>query len=227
MIKAIAIDDEPLALRIIQSLCNLSDEIQLVSTFTATNSALTYLKENDDVDLMFVDIQMPGINGMEWVKSMENRPMVVFTSAFAEYAVDGFNVDAVDYLLKPISQERFLQALVKVKNSTKTSEQNANENEVFVKSGHNKVKIEINQITYIEGYDDYLKIHRNNLGPVVVRMTMKKMLELLPDGKFIRIHKSFIVPLEQLDKISTHYVQVKGKDIPIGKTYKEQIKGIF
>ncbi|HEY1046923.1 MAG TPA: LytTR family DNA-binding domain-containing protein [Bacteroidia bacterium] len=226
MIKAIAIDDEPLALRIIQSLCNVSDDVQLVSTFTATNSALTFLKDNE-IDLMFVDIQMPGINGMEWVKSLENRPMVVFTSAFAEYAVDGFNVDAVDYLLKPISQERFLQALLKVKNFMKASEQNANENEVFVKSGHNRVRIEINQITYIEGYDDYLKIHRNNLGPVVVRMTMKKMLELLPDGKFIRIHKSFIVPLDQLDKISTHYVQVKGKDIPIGKTYKEQIKGIF
>lgn len=226
MIKAIAIDDEPLALRIIQSLCKTSDDVRLLSTFTNTNTASEFLKDNE-VDLMFVDIQMPDINGLDWVRELEKRPLVVFTTAFAEYAIEGFNVNAVDYLLKPISQERFLQALVKVKNSIKTPDQDVDGNEVFVKSGHNKVRIGIAQITYIEGYDDYLKIHRDGMGPVVVRMTMKKMLDLLPDGKFIRIHKSFIVPFEKLDKISTHYVQVKGKDIPIGKTYKDQIKGVF
>jgi len=220
MIKAIAVDDEPPALSLIENFCSRIDFIQFDKAFSKPNEALKYLRKFP-VDLLFLDIQMPSLNGIEFYKSLEKDTMTIFTTAYSEYAVEGFNLNAVDYLLKPFTFERFKQAVEKARDLYDSSRhQKINGDEVlYIRADYSLVKINIAEILLIEGLDDYLKIYRDNARPLVVRMTMKAMMEKLPID-FIRVHRSFIVPLSRIQSVRNKVISVAEREIPVGSSYE-------
>lgn len=220
MIKAIAIDDEPLALKVIENFCEKVDFIELVKTFSKPSEALKYT-DNFPVDLLFLDINMPSINGIEFYKQMKQNTMVIFTTAYTEYAVEGFNLNAIDYILKPFTFERFLAAVNKANDFYNYNIQKENNSQfLFVRADYSLVKINIAHILYVEGLDDYLKIHIENQKTIVTRMTMKAILEKLPKN-FIRTHRSFIVPLARVDSVRNKMIHIGDVDLPIGASYEE------
>lgn len=219
--RAIAIDDEPPALKIIEAFCGKVGFIKLEKTFTKPAEALDYLKSNA-VDLLFLDIQMPSLTGIELYRKVKRDTMVIFTTAFSEYAVEGFNLSAVDYLLKPFTYDRFLQAVqkaLKEHNYLKAEEPQY----ILVKADYSLIKIELDDILYIEGLDDYLKIHLLSRKPVVARLTMKGMLESLPEKQFARVHRSFIVHLGKIKSVRNKTIFIGDNvELPIGNSYVEQ-----
>lgn len=228
MLTAIALDDEPPALSIIETFSSKVDNLQLQKTFTMPNEALSYLRKFP-VDLIFLDIQMPSINGFEFYKSLDQDLMVIFTTAYSEYAVEGFNVRAVDYLLKPFTLERFAQAVSRAgeKYELLRQKNNVADENIFIRADYKLIKIPLSEIIFIEGLDDYLKIHLVNKKPVVARMTMKVMMEKLNTKEFVRIHRSFIVPVSKIDSIRNKMVYIGEQEIPVGITYEENFFKIF
>jgi DNA-binding LytR/AlgR family response regulator len=222
MIRAIAIDDEPPALKVVEKFCRDCSFIDLQKTFTQPQEALKYLKKYP-VDLLFLDIQMPSINGVEWYKSLSDNTMVIFTTAYAEYAVEGFNVNAIDYLLKPYTYERFLHAAQKAQNLLQSKTRSATSGSfLLLRADYALLKINYDSILFIEGLDDYLKIYLTDTKPVVVRMTMKGILERLPSDLFSRTHKSFIVSLNRIESIRNKTITICDRQIPIGNRYEEE-----
>ncbi|MCX6216432.1 response regulator transcription factor [Spirosoma sp.] len=235
MIRAIAVDDEPPALRILSHFCQQDGSIDLLKTFTRTDEALTYIEQHP-IDLLFLDINMPSMSGIDFYRAIANvstngKPpvMVIFTTAYGEYAVEGFTLNAVDYLLKPFTFERFSQAITKAADVYRWQQRTDTTTEayVFVRADYTLHKIALTDILYIEGLDDYLKIHlQPETGkpgvpkPVVARMTMKSMLERLPAVDFVRVHRSYIVPLARVDAVRNRTLFVEGRDIPIGASYE-------
>lgn len=227
MIQAIAIDDEPLPLEILEAYCKDTDFIQLDKVFTQTSEAKKYLQKFP-VDLLFLDIHMPSISGIDFYKGLEQNTMVIFTTAHSQYALEGFNLSAVDYLLKPYSFERFLLAATKANDyyhfiRHKTSPK---ENYIFVRSEYNLLKIVLQDVLYIEGLADYLKIHLSGKKTVITRMTMKSILEKLPSD-FVRVHRSFIVPISRIDSVRNKNIQLADMLIPIGSSYLEEFEKVF
>lgn len=222
MIHAIAIDDEPLGLEIIAHYCSTIDFITLEKTFTQQTEALKYLNKQQ-VDLIFLDIQMPTKNGVDFYKELKNSPMVIFTTAFSEYAVEGFNVNATDFLLKPFSKDRFLIAAEKAKKEFEVRKNNPSQNHLMIRANYKLNKIEFKSILLIEGLDDYIQIHLNNNSKIVARLSMKSILEKLPEKEFIRVHRSYIVPKNKVKAIKNKNLQIEGFVIPIGDTYKDDI----
>lgn len=222
MIKAIAIDDEPLALEVLTSLCGSLNFIDLKRTFTQSSSAIRYLKQHP-VDLLFLDINMPDISGIELYKSVNQDVMVIFTTAFSEYAVQGFELNATDYLLKPIKQKRFEQACLKVQEfyDFKKSKEVHTNNFIYVRSAYSLVKIPLSDILFFQTMDDYIKIHRVNAKPTLTLLSMKKLLQMLPREKFIRIHRSFGVSIEKIEAVRAKTVIIKEHQLPIGVTYEK------
>ncbi len=220
MIHCIALDDEPLALQVIVQYCSKISYLQLDKVFTNPDEAKDYLK-NNKVDLLFLDIQMPDINGVQFYKSLTTKPPVIFTTAFKDYAVDGFNVDAIDYLLKPFEYDRFLKAIYKAKEYIEfLASQDLQMSSIYVKVNYEMMKINLKDIDLIEALDDYIKIHIKPY-PVLTLMTLKGVLEKLPENLFLRIHRSYIIPLHKVEKFSKNKVQVVGKEIPIGSSYAD------
>lgn len=228
MIKAIALDDEPPALDIIESFCSLADYVDLIKTFTQAEEAMKYIL-NFPVDLLFLDINMPSISGIDLKKQLDPKTMVVFTTAYSEFAIEGFNLNAVDYLLKPFTPERFLQALRKVQAYSQFLNQNAiaKPEYISVKVDYSQVKISLTDILFIEGLDDYLKIHVQGQRPVVSRMTMKAMIEKLPKIDFMRVHRSFIVPLARIKAVRNKFIFIGEEEIPIGASYERRFHEVF
>lgn len=224
MIKAIAIDDEPMPLNILARYSQETNEVELTSTFTSTLAAKKFLSENQ-IDLLFLDINMPAQSGLDFFKSLEASYMVIFTTAHAEYAVDGFNLNAVDYLLKPYSLERFKQAINKAiefqeyRNGIVT-------NAIFVKADYGIIKIPTEEILFIEAYTDYLKIHRSNKKIIITRMTMTNILGVLPRG-FVRVHRSYLVPFSKVEQWSNRQITIGEYKIPIGKTYYKDVQALL
>lgn len=229
MIKAIAIDDELPALKIIENFCEKTGLIELQKTFSMPTEALKHLSKFP-TDLLFLDINMPAMSGIELYKSIEQNTMVIFTTAYSEFAVEGFNLNAIDYLLKPYTYERFLQAVNKANDnfgSTSSTEKNM-EQYLFVRADYSLIKIAINEIVLIEGLDDYLKIHlHNNPKPIVTRMTMKNIMEKLSSKEFIRVHRSFIIPFSKIENVRKKIITISGKEIPIGSSYEADFNAIF
>lgn len=221
MINAIAIDDEPPALKIVENFCSKIETIELTKTFTQPAEALKYIKKFP-VDLLFLDINMPSISGIDLYKSVEQNTMVIFTTAYSEFAVEGFNLNAVDYLLKPFTFERFNQAVNKAVEYYNYTNHLPKEEEkfLFIRADYTLNKIPIADILYIEGLDDYIKIYIKNSKTIVARMTMKSMLEKLPASEFIRVHRSFIVPLNKIDGIRNKTIAIAENNIPIGSSYE-------
>lgn len=218
--KCIAVDDEPLALQVITKYCEKISFLQLEKVFTNTDEAKEYLQHNA-IDLIFLDIQMPDINGVQFYKNLTIKPQVIFTTAFKDYAVEGFNVDAIDYLLKPFEYDRFLKATYKAKEYLEfLSSQELQLNSLYVKVNYEMMKINLKDIELVEALDDYIKIYIKPT-PVLTLMTLKSMLEKLPPKEFARIHRSYIVPLSKIEKFSKNKVTVAGKEVPIGSSYSD------
>jgi len=222
MIQAIAVDDEPPALGIVEAFCARTDFICLQKTFTKPNEALKYLRKFP-VDLLFLDIHMPALSGIEFYRALPRNTMVIFTTAHSQYAVEGFNLKAVDYLLKPFTYERFLQAAGNAREKYMLMRQTAPAEEpvLYVRADYSLVKIKLAHILLVEGLDDYLKIHLDQGKPVVVRMTMKAIAEKLPERDFVRIHRSFIVPFGKIESVRNKTVRVAEQDIPLGASFEE------
>jgi DNA-binding LytR/AlgR family response regulator len=222
MIRAIAIDDEPLALQIIAHYCAMSEDIELVQTFTSTSKALQAIAAAPP-DLIFLDVNMPEMSGIQFYQSLKNPPPLVFTTAYHEYAVDGFDLNALDYLLKPISKERFDKAVEKVLEYYLLRNAQSASAFLFIRCDHSNHKVYYDEILYIEALDDYVKIYRKNKPRLVARASLKNMLTQLPENQFIRVHRSFVVNTSHLDSIAQKSIQIGGSEIPIGDTYKQNI----
>jgi DNA-binding LytR/AlgR family response regulator len=223
MINAIAIDDEPLAHKVIESFCGQTDFINLQKCFTKPNDALKYLRKFP-TDLLFVDIHMPDMTGINLVKALQQNTMVIFTTAFSEYAVHSYELNAIDYLLKPISFKRFTQAVNKAReyfNYIQKKDLTADKH-IFIRADFSLVKISLADIIYIEGLADYLKIHVKDRKTFVARMPMKDMLEKLPSDDFIRVHRSFILPFSKIESVRGNTISIGDLQIPIGKTYVDE-----
>src|SRR5580658_10189128 len=221
MISCIAIDDEPLALEILKKYISKIYFLELRGVFTDPFESKKLLDEIS-VDLIFLDIQMPDINGISFSKDLDKKTSaVVFTTAYSAYAVDGFNVDAVDYLLKPIEYDRFLKAVYKAKEYVDyLTNQELQEGYIFVKSDYQMVKINLKEILYIEGLDDYIKIYLPGKS-ILTLMTLKTIAQKLPAREFIRAHRSYIVPISKIEHISKSKIKIADKEIPIGVSYSD------
>lgn len=218
MIHCIAIDDEPLALQLVQEYCAKISFLKLEKTFTNTDEAIAHMQSNT-VDLLFLDIQMPDITGIQFYKGLNEKPPVIFTTAYKDFAVEGFNVDAVDYLLKPFEYDRFLKACYKAKEYIEfLSSQEVQLNSLFIKVNYEIMKINLKDIDLIEALDDYIKIYIKP-NPVLTLMTLKSIQEKLPPRDFVRVHRSFIIPIAKIEKFSKSKVWIAGKEIPIGSSY--------
>lgn len=222
MIKAIVLDDEPPALEVVKSFCSRTGYIDLVKTFSKTEEALKYLQQFP-VDLLFLDINMPSISGIEFKKLAPEQTMTIFTTAHSEFALEGFNLNAIDYLLKPFTYERFLQATEKARAYYKVlyQQDTPKQNFLLVRVEYSLVKVYFPDIIFIEGLDDYLKIHLKGQKPVVTRMTMKAIIEKLPHSDFIRVHRSYIVPFSRIEAVRNKMIQINGEEIPVGTSYEE------
>jgi len=229
-ISCIAVDDEPLAVKKISAYIQKTPFLELVAECRSAFEAMETLNSRD-IQLLFVDINMPGLNGLEFVKSLTNKPYIVFTTAYSEYAVEGFQVDAADYLLKPITYSSFLKAANKVKNLIDLNANSQKEiirstaGHLFVKSDHKLIRIEPDEIKYIESQHEYIKIHLTNSAPVMTQLSMKAIEEQLPSDRFLRVHRSYIVNLKKISVIERNRIVFDGKVyIPVSEQYKEKFK---
>ncbi|HBH09153.1 MAG TPA: DNA-binding response regulator [Rikenellaceae bacterium] len=221
-ISCIVIDDEPLAVRLMESYVTKTPFLSLKGSFTSGTSAYSFLQDTP-VELLFCDIQMPNLSGMELSRMLPEKTRIIFTTAFSEYAVEGFRVRALDYLLKPVSYDDFLSAALKAKEYFEHVEVTAQRKikSIFVKTEYRLQQIDLDKITYIEGLKDYIKIHLSgSSAPILSLMRMKVIEDTLPKEYFVRIHKSFIVRLAAIEAIERNHILI-GKDrIPIGETYQ-------
>lgn len=223
--KAIAIDDEPLALEVIKSHSSKLDYLDLTRTFTDAFKALEYL-QRERVDLIFLDIKMPDISGIDFFKSLSQKPLVIFTTAYTEHAVISYELDAVDYLLKPFSLARFIKSCNKANSLLSFNTSKEPVDYIFVKDGYEQHKINISDILYLEAAGNYVTfslIQRK----VLPRSTLQEAMDYLSSDQFVRVHRSYIVSLSKIDKVERHQVTINGVKIPIGSAYKKDLFKIF
>jgi DNA-binding LytR/AlgR family response regulator len=223
ILTAIAIDDEPKALDVVQLHAAKVPFLDLKARFTDAFEAIPYLQKNQ-IDLLFIDIKMPDISGIDFVKCLQKVPMVVFTTAYSEYAVQGFELDALDYLLKPFSLARFTKTCNKALSVKQLQEGNKTDF-IFVKTGYEEEKILLDDILYIEAEGNYLIIV-TPLRKLLNRQTMTEMLQMLPQNQFVRVHRSYIIALPKVEKITRQSVWITGVEIPIGASYEDQLEFI-
>lgn len=228
MMNAIAIDDEPLALKVIESLCEKSEGIKLQRTFTQPGEALKYL-QSTSIDLIFCDIQMPSMSGINLVKALQQNMMVIFTTAFSEYAAVSYELNAIDYLLKPINQERFTKALTKAQEYLDylNNKSKGTDNYIFIRADYSLNKILLADILYVEGLADYIKIYIKDRRTIVTRIPMKDMMDKLPAADFIRVHRSFILPISKIESVRGRTIFACEKEFPIGRTYSVDFFGRY
>jgi len=224
-LKCIAIDDEPLALEIIKKYIAEFPDLKLLHTFEDAISAAEYLKLNK-VDLLFIDIDMPDITGIDLVRALDEKPMVIFTTAHKGFAFEGFELEALDYLLKPIDLKRFSAAINKALDFAryKSSGQGELDGSLYVHSEYRVIKIELKEIEYIESMQDYIKIYLSHTEkPILTLMSLKGVLEKLPSTDFARVHRSYIVATKKIKSIHNHRVKLKNIELPVGNNYADFI----
>ena len=232
-IKCAVIDDEPLALGLIAGYIKKTPNLELCGTYSSAVQAMKMLPENP-VDLLFLDIQMPELNGLEFSKMVPEKTRIVFTTAFGQYAIDGYRVNALDYLLKPISYADFVEAVnratewfnLKLKSENdKSSDKSYNPDYIYVKSDYKLIQIELDKILYIEGLKDYVKIYtEDNPRPILSLISMKSLEEKLPEERFLRVHRSFIVQKQKIKIIDKGRIVFGKEYIPISETYKTMLQ---
>ncbi|MCO5240587.1 MAG: LytTR family DNA-binding domain-containing protein [Chitinophagaceae bacterium] len=222
-LKAVAIDDEPLALEIVKQYCTQHDDIDLLQTFDNAVAGLEYMNQQLP-DLLFIDVDMPDMNGIALVNSMKSRPMIIFTTAYKEFALEGFELEAVDYLLKPFSFGRFERAVQKAFSYYKIQNSASKTAHIFVYSEYRMVKIELDSMVYIESLDDYIKIHLSDGNFVMTLMSLKKIAEDLPADQFMRIHRSYIASAKYISALSGRkIILANGVLLPVSETYAAQL----
>lgn len=240
MIKVLAIDDEPLALLHLQKMIERTPYFSLVAACSDAYEALRVM-EKEHVDAIFTDINMPDLSGLDFTRLLQGNPIIVFTTAYMQYAIDGYKVNAIDYLLKPFDQPEFMRAAMKVKNQYELMHQTAADNDddkkddsntavsikddiLFVKVDYRLVRINISDIIYIESQSEYLKIHLKDSSPLMVLMSIKRMVELLPQDKFVRTHRSYVVNMSHVKEIARMRITMEtDANLPIGDSYKDDV----
>lgn len=229
MLNCIAVDDEPLALALLEDNIKKVPNLHMVATCNDAFEATKVLQENK-IDLIFIDIQMPGLTGLQFIKSLAQKPMVILITAYKQYALDSYDLDVVDYLVKPVSIDRFLKAcnkatqLHQLKMGNKEPANTITADHFFLNVDYSLLKISFNDILYIESLRDYIKVHLKSTNkPVVARMTLRVLEEQLPPSKFIRIHKSYLVSIDSISAIRKNSVFIKDNELPVGETYRDVI----
>lgn len=224
MITCIAIDDEPKALEVIERYCLKTSLVDLKATFREPVKAIEFLNR-EKVDLIFLDINMPDISGMQLVQTLSPRPMIIFTTAYSHYAVESYDLNALDYLLKPITFERFLAAINKAAAalSSKNAVSKEDEPTVFIKSGPQTYQVKVDEILYLEKDGNYITIHLKDRN-ILVRENMGDIFDLVPAADFLRVHKSYVVAIKHITMIEVHQLIVNGEKIPIGSTYRDLLR---
>lgn len=229
MIRCIAIDDEPLALKQLESYIHKAGFFELAAGCNSAAEAAKVLA-TEQVDVLFCDINMPDLDGMSFVKGLADPPIVVFTTAYSEYAVEGFKVNALDYLLKPYGYDEFEKTALKIKRQYDLEHKSEvsvldKDDSIFFKTDYKIVRLEVNGILYVEGMSEYLKIYvEDRKDPVIVLLSMKKLEERLPGEKFMRVHKSYIINLGKISQVSKGHVMMEnGTSIPIGDLYRDSL----
>lgn len=225
MLTAIALDDEIPALEVLESFAARTKTVELKATFSKTGEALRHLQKNK-VDLLFLDINMPAMSGLDFAKAIDENIIIIFTTSYSEYAVEGFNLNAVDYLLKPFAYQRFLQAVEKAKTIHEARLSNPVE-PLLLRANYGTVQILPGEILFIEGLDNYLKIYLTNNKNLVVRMPMKDMMKLLPNDQFIRVHRSYIISVAKVDFVRSKAIFIENNEIPLGGKYEEAFLEVF
>ena len=229
MIRTITIDDEPLALQLVEGYIEKTPGLKLIGKFDNPLDAIDFMNE-EKVDLIFVDIRMPDLNGIEFTRTLEKGPKVIFTTAYEKYALEGFRLDVVDYLLKPFSYEEFLKAVNKAKKLIKLEQAaldriEADNEFLFLKSEYKIKRINFNDILYIEGLKDYIKVYTQHEPKPILSLTSLKLLESkLPASKFMRVHRSFIVNLTKIHTIERSRIIFGKAYIPVSEQYKEKFQ---
>ena len=240
MIKCAIIDDESLAIRLLADYVQKTPTLELVGKFNKATLALPLLQK-EEIDLLFLDIEMPDLTGLEFIKLLKNKPLIILTTAYSQYAIDGFDLDVSDYLLKPITFERFLKAVSKVseiwqlKKSVEKNEQRiVNEASVevkkdyfWVKADQKQLKVFFKDILYIEGLKEYVSIYTSQNQRIIILEALKNLEESLPCPPFVRCHKSYIVSLDKVTALVDNHLEINKKLIPIGASYKEQVMKIL
>ena len=224
--RCIAVDDEKWALDLLVDNIRHVPYLQLVGRCKNTREASEILHQ-EKIDLMFMDVQMPGLSGLQFIQTLPEPPLIILVTAYEQYALEGFNLSVVDYLVKPVALERFIKACNKAKqlfDMKHTKSAAATVDHFFANVEYSLVKIIFDDITHVEGLKDYIKIHlASSSKPVLTRMSLKSMEEKLPPGKFIRIHKSFIVAIDKVSAVKRDYVCIREIEIPVGEAFKESI----
>ena len=228
MLKAVAIDDEPMALEVIKSLSVKIPFLQLQACFTNAFEAMGYLKM-EETALIFLDIKMPDISGMDLLRSLSHPPMVIFTTAYSEHAVQSFELDAIDYLLKPFSPARFLKACHKAYELYSLKKQHtgahSSTDHIFIKSGYGQIRIDLGEILYVQSTGNYMQFVLPD-EKILSRLTMNEVEALLPTGSFVRIHRSYLVARSKVSRIERGSVWIKDKELPIGAGYAHEVDRI-
>jgi len=229
MLKCIAIDDEELALELLADNISKVPYLQLVATSGNPIEAINIIQQQQ-VELVFLDIQMPGLTGLQLIQSLPNKPMFILVTAYEKYALEGYNLNVVDYLVKPVSLDRFIKACNKAwelhQLKTKPAEtlKEAEQTYFFINADYSHIKVVFADIVWIEGLKDYIKIHlKDNAKSIVARLSMKSLEDLLPSSMFIRIQKSYIVSKEHITAIRKNSVFIRTTELPIGDNYKEAV----
>ncbi|WP_440122576.1 LytR/AlgR family response regulator transcription factor [Tenacibaculum sp. Ill] len=222
-ITCVIVDDEPIAREILESFIDKTPNLELISSCKNAMEALQ-VAQTENIDLFFLDINMPEITGLSLAKIINNKSQIIFTTAYRDYAVDGFNLSVIDYLLKPISFDRFLQAIQKVTNNNmKISIENDNKKDfMFVRADRKMVKINFKDILYIESLGDYVKVFTNN-DTVITRETISNFQTTLPSDCFIRVHRSYIVSISKISSYTNEYIEIAKKAVSISRSYKESV----
>jgi len=224
MITCIAIDDEPKALEVLKRYCEKTSLVSLKETFREPVKAIEFL-QREKVDLIFLDISMPDISGLQLVQTLSPGPLIIFTTAYRNYAVESYDVNALDFLLKPIAFERFMVAINKAtaailpKNATVTED----EATVLIKSGPQAYRVKLADILYLEKDRNYLTVHVKDK-QILIRENMSDIFELVPAAGFVRVHKSYVVAIRHITMIEMHQLTINGEKIPIGVTYRESLR---
>src|SRR5690554_3744377 len=231
--KCIIVDDEPLAREAIQILIDQTDNLDLIGSFNSPDSASKFLG-NNEVDLIFLDIQMPGINGIEFAKTIPKETFVIFTTAFSEFATDSYEVDAIDYLIKPVKLERFQKGVEKAQSYSKLLKADYTNNNIenitddyfFVKADRKIFKVHFQDILFIQGLKDYVIMHTENQ-KVITAMNIKTIHEQLPKNMFVRVSKSYIINAKKIDSVDNNTVYIGKNEIPIGNIYRDSFFNEF
>jgi two-component system LytT family response regulator len=231
MLKCIAVDDEKLALELLVDNISKLSYLQLVAKCRSAFEAIKALEEHA-VDLVFLDIQMPGLTGLQLIKSIQQRPMIILVTAYEKYALEGYGLDVIDYLVKPVATERFIKAcnkaldLQQLKSKQAHNPKEKEKDYFFINADYSLVKIDFADIVYIEGLRDYIKIHLKSAKSVVTRMNVGTIEDQLPASRFIRIHKSYIVSVDQITAIRKSSIFLGGLEVPVSHSYRDAISAI-